>query len=124
MPQALVVTGPAVLLFPTVGGMTAGPQEWALTQAQLDDWQEGFPNLDVLGECRKARIWILADLARRKTAKGMPKFLAAWLTRSVDRPQMRNVVPLRERPVDKGAQTVIEAQAALDELDAMRRYGR
>jgi hypothetical protein len=37
---------------------------------------------------------------------------------------MRNVVPLRERPVDKGAQTVIEAQAALDELDAMRRYGR
>lgn len=74
--------GEVVLTFPTVG---TGGSEWRLRRAQVEEWQELFPNLDVLGECRQALAWIKAHPDRRKTTRGMPKFLTGWLTRSVDR---------------------------------------
>jgi len=39
----------------------------------------------VLAECRKAHVWLEANTQKRKTATGMPRFLAAWLTRATDR---------------------------------------
>ena len=72
---------PVVLEFPTVG--TDG-SSWRLRRVQVDEWRASYPNLDVVAECRKARAWVMANPGRRKTAKGMPKFLNAWLARSVD----------------------------------------
>ena len=74
--------GEVLLLFPTVG---LGGAEWRLRRAQVEEWQELFPNLDVLNECRQALAWVKAHPDRRKTTRGMVKFLAGWLTRSVDR---------------------------------------
>ena len=73
---------PAVLSFPTIG---AGASTWQLTAEQLSEWQSVYPALDVLWECRRARAWVEAQPARRKTARGMPRFLVAWLNRAVDR---------------------------------------
>lgn len=73
-------TTPAVLTFPTIGN---GPREWVLTAGQIADWQESYPGIDVLGECRKALAWVRAKQA--KTARGMPAFLVAWLNRTVNR---------------------------------------
>lgn len=56
---------------------------WELTQAQLDRWRELYPGLDVLAECRKALAW--TETGRRKTASGMTRFLASWLSRASDR---------------------------------------
>lgn len=75
-------TEPVLLAFPTVG--TDGP-EWRLRRVQVQEWQQAFPGLDVLAECRKALAWINANTGRRKTVRGMPKFLVAWLTRATDR---------------------------------------
>lgn len=73
---------PAVLVFPVVGA--DGPQ-WSLTQGWIDEWRALFTDLDVLAQCRAALAWITASPTRRKTAKGMPRFLVGWLTRSNDR---------------------------------------
>lgn len=63
--------------------MTIGPvKTWELTKAQADQWRQDFPNLDIMAESRKARAWILASLDRRKTAKGMPRFLVGWFGRA------------------------------------------
>ncbi len=69
---------PAVLVFQTVG---KGPKEWSLTEAKVAEYQESFPGVDVLGECRKARQWVIDNPTKRKTARGMPAFLTRWLGR-------------------------------------------
>jgi hypothetical protein len=84
-PEALTRSVPAdaaaLFEFPTVG---PGGSSWRLRRVQVDEWRTSFPNLDVLAECRKARAWVIANPGRRKTAKGMPKFLVSWLSRAVD----------------------------------------
>lgn len=73
---------PAVpwLAFPVIGPVG----EWALSEALVAEWVASFPRLDVRGECLKALAWIRANGGRRKTAKGMARFLVSWLARAVD----------------------------------------
>ena len=57
-------------------------QSWQPTAAQVEQWQALYPTLDVAQELRSALAWTLANPSKRKTARGMPRFLSAWLTRS------------------------------------------
>ena len=78
-------SGPAddeVMSFPTKG---TGAAEWSLTAAKLAEYQQSFPGVDVLAECRKARQWCLDNPTKQKTPKGMPKFLGGWLGKVQDR---------------------------------------
>jgi uncharacterized protein YdaU (DUF1376 family) len=75
----------ALLIFPTVRGKRSGASEWRFTEAVATELREGFPDLDVLAEARRARAWILAKPDRRKTAGGMMGFLVGWLGRSQNR---------------------------------------
>lgn len=68
----------AVLTYPTTGEV----KEWHLTQKYIDEWKTAFPALDIEGECRRALAWVNANPGKRKTARGMPRFLVAWLERS------------------------------------------
>lgn len=72
-------SGPPVLTYPTIG---TEAKEWHLTEPKLAEYVEAFPALDVLAECRKALQWLRDDPGRRKTPKGMPKFLGGWLGRA------------------------------------------
>ena len=55
---------------------------WHLPQAKLDEYTEAFPKLDVDAEFRKAAQWLNDNPDRRKTAKGMTRFLGNWLGRA------------------------------------------
>jgi len=72
----------AVMTFTCVG---TGPSEWTLTAGKLQEYRDAFPGIDVLSECRRARQWLIDNPPRRKTAKGMPRFLNSWLSRAQDR---------------------------------------
>jgi hypothetical protein len=72
---------PSVLAFPCDGT----PSAWGLVESQLAQWRDLYPSLDVDTECRSALAWVLADSTRRKTARGMPRFLVGWLSRSQNR---------------------------------------
>jgi len=67
------------MTFPVIG---LGGKEWGLTGRQTDEWREAFPGIDVLAECRKARVWLVAN--GLKTAGGMPRFLVSWLGKAAD----------------------------------------
>lgn len=69
---------PAVMEFPVV----ASEVPWRLEQHEVDVWLDAFPGIDVLGECRKARAWLISNPSRMKTPRGMTKFLFSWLERS------------------------------------------
>lgn len=81
-PAASEPTSPAippVLVFPCVGD---GPKTWDLTPGQQDEWVGLFPGVNVPNEIRASFAWIRANPTKRKTASGMPAFIAKWLTRT------------------------------------------
>lgn len=67
-----------VLVYPCDGR----PPTWELVESQLAQWRDLYPSLDVDAECRSALAWVLAEPSRRKTARGMPRFIVGWLGRS------------------------------------------
>jgi len=68
----------SVLAFPVKGNSG----EWHLTPAKLAEWQDTFGGVDVLAQCRKALQWLRDNADRQKTARGMTRFLNAWLSRA------------------------------------------
>jgi hypothetical protein len=70
----------ALLVFPVAGK----EKEWPLSREHLAEWEMAYPGIDVLAECRRALAWVNANPAKKKTAKGMPRFLVSWLGRSQD----------------------------------------
>jgi hypothetical protein len=101
-----------VVTFPVVG--KGGPW-WRLREDQIAEWRALYPNVDVIAEARKALGWLRANPDRRKTARGMAKFLVNWLNRSVDRS------PARGGPVITGSLKTAGNKASLEEF--LRRRG-
>jgi len=75
---------PAVFVFPVIG---PGGTEWALTEKHIQDFSNLFPGVDCLGQFRSALAWVSASPQRRKTSRGMKKFLTGWLQRHIERRQ-------------------------------------
>lgn len=68
---------PAVIIIPLVG-----TDEHQVSQADVDEWTQAFPAVDVMQELRNIRQWCLANPKQRKTAVGAKRFITSWLTRS------------------------------------------
>ena len=62
--------------------ITKAGNEWEPTSENIARWVEAFPNCDVEAELRKMASWLADNPARRKTARGMPRFCNSWLTRA------------------------------------------
>ena len=59
--------------------------EWVPTAEQVDEWTRLYPNVDIAQEFRNMRGWCSAYPARRKTARGIKKFVSGWLSREQDK---------------------------------------
>lgn len=69
---------PAIIHIPTVGDDSEG---YPVTQAEADEWAKLFPKVDVPQTLNEVRAWNLANPTRRKTIRGVPKHIVAWLTK-------------------------------------------
>ena len=65
------------------------------TAEDVSRWQQAFPGVDVRAALLRARAWVDADPKRRKTARGMKRYLTAWLGRDQDRGTYRNSLAVR-----------------------------
>lgn len=54
---------------------------WQMPTSLYEKLLDAFGNIDIDAEMRKAVAWCEANPGKRKTAKGMPRFLNAWLSR-------------------------------------------
>lgn len=61
-----------------------------ITQKQVDEWKELFPAVDVMQELRKMKAWCDANPERRKTRKGVNRFIVSWLSKEQDRSKTAN----------------------------------
>lgn len=53
-----------------------------ITQGEIDTWQRRYPDIDVLSEVRGMEGWCEANVSKRKTRAGAPKFIQGWLNRT------------------------------------------
>jgi len=61
-------------------GKGEGP--WHVTQQFHESLVDAFPTIVHLAEYRKVAGWLLANPAKRKTRRGMSRFIYGWLERS------------------------------------------
>jgi hypothetical protein len=83
-------------VFPVVG---SGSKTWALPQRVYDVLSKAYPTLPLDSEIGKAVAWCETNPTKRKTARGMPKFLNAWMERAQNNGASRS----RAGPVDASA---------------------
>jgi hypothetical protein len=82
----------------TVTGTPDTPN-WTMPRSLYDTLAKCYPAIELEDELRKAVAWCVTNSKERKTARGMPRFLNAWLARAQNRrrdpiqPVTRHVPP-------------------------------
>jgi hypothetical protein len=114
--QKPVDESPVILTVPCTGKL----ETWELRQSKLDEYQQTFPELDVLAAIRAARQWIIDN--RRKTHKGTPAFLTNWLNNSQNRRQFVKGAPSAQQS-SNGARGTPTQQRNREAIDRVFREG-
>ena len=53
-------------------------------QSDIDAWAELYPAVDIMQELRKMKGWIDSNPTKRKTKRGIGRFINSWLARTQD----------------------------------------
>ncbi|KNH58012.1 hypothetical protein [Vibrio cholerae] len=56
-----------------------------ITKSEIDNWSTLYPNVDVAQQIRNMIGWSIGNPAKQKTAKGVDRFIHAWLSKEQDR---------------------------------------
>lgn len=91
-------SSPSVIDLPATLG-----QFVAITEADVAEWRDAFPAVDVPQQLRAMRQWLLANERNRKTVRGMRKFIVSWLSRDQDRGGSRQQGHHSQAPPQKSA---------------------
>jgi hypothetical protein len=68
-------------------------EEYPITQELINGWNELYPAVDVLQQLKNMKGWLISNPGRRKTKKGILRFVNSWLAKEQDkgqRPQQNN----------------------------------
>ena len=63
---------------------------FSVTKAQIDEWSELYPAVDVMQALRKMKGWLEANPKKRKTKRGILHFIVNWLSSEQDKGGTRN----------------------------------
>ena len=58
---------------------------WSGVEPRIPGWEDAYPNVDVAQELKAMNQWLLANPSKRKTQKGLPRFITAWLKRQTEK---------------------------------------
>lgn len=58
---------------------------YPIHQSDIDMWQELYPGVNVLQQLRAMSGWLDANPQKRKTRKGIKRFINSWLSREQDK---------------------------------------
>ena len=75
--------GPEIIRLP----LAKSGEEAVITQPQVDEWAKAYPGVDIPQQLRHMRQWLLANQTKRKTHRGLPRFIVSWLSKAQDAPR-------------------------------------
>lgn len=82
---------------PSVLSMTLNDgTEYGVTQEDIDEWSETFPNVDVTQQLRLMKLWCRDNPKKRKTRSGIRRFIYNWLEREQNRGWNSGYAPKQE----------------------------
>lgn len=87
-------TSPSSDIPPVITILTDTGEKYPVTQEYVDTMQELYPAVDVQAQLRAMKAWAISNPNRRRTAKGMPRFINRWLAEE----QRRAAEHARDRP--------------------------
>lgn len=61
---------------------------YPIYQNDIDEWKDLYQSVDILQEIKKMKGWLNANPSKRKTKKGIKRFINNWLSREQDKPHM------------------------------------
>ena len=61
--------------------------EWRPTVKDYEEWCRVYPNVDVFHEFERMRQWCLSNPTKRKTRRGIRKFVTTWLDGEQNKPR-------------------------------------
>lgn len=59
-------------------------------QIDIDGWNELYPAVDVIQELKKMKGWLESNPTKRKTKRGISRFINSWLARTQDNGGTKN----------------------------------
>lgn len=57
-------------------------KEYPITQNDVNEWMELYPAVDVMQELRAMKGWCISNPTKRKTEKGIKRFVNSWLSKT------------------------------------------
>jgi hypothetical protein len=64
--------------------------EWEPTVNDIRMWMKSYPAINLERELSKAESWLYSNPAKRKTERGMARFINSWLSRARPEPTIRS----------------------------------
>lgn len=61
--------------------------EFGVVQSDIDEWSRAYPAVDVAQQLHRVRAWCLSNPEKRKTARGIKRFINGWLAKNQDKIQ-------------------------------------
>jgi hypothetical protein len=61
-----------------------GSHDFHIRESDVDLWAGLYPGIDVKQECNRMLGWCIANPTKRKTARGLPRFINSWLAKAQD----------------------------------------
>lgn len=74
--------------------------EWLPTVKEYEEYKTLYPNVDIETQFRKMRGWLNGNPVKRKTRKGIARFVNNWLSKEQDKQQTK-VVQTKEQYTDE-----------------------
>ena len=78
--------------------------EYEIREQDIAEWQETFPNVDVMQQLRSMKLWCRDNPKKRKTKNGIRRFVTNWLDREQNRGGDRGpavaAAPQPKKPAD------------------------
>ena len=65
---------------------------WRPTVKDYEEWCKVYPNVDVFHELERMRQWCLSNPTKRKTRRGIRKFVTNWLDGEQNKPRKQSTV--------------------------------
>ena len=77
--------------------------EFEIKEQDVAEWQETFPNVDVMQQLRSMKLWCRDNPKKRKTKNGIRRFVTNWLDREQNRGGDRGLAVASVTPPKKPA---------------------
>ena len=92
--------------------ITKTGEDWQHDDEQILQWQHAYPEVDIFAELNVMAAWLDSNEPRRKTVKGMPRFVNSWLSRA----NQKGGSPFAQQEQEQSGKKPMKQWTQLDDL--------